>query len=204
MKVKICGVTTPEDLALVDAAGADFAGFVLWPRSKRYVGLDRLDELAHVPVRLLRVGVFMDATPAEVARAVRIGKLDIVQLYGCPFRPAGIPVWRATPGPAAEAIVFDAAPGQGIVGDWGRAARLARRRRLVLAGGLTPAAKTRTKYTISFERQNNDPHRTIWRTIRPRNPYAHPRRDRCRLPRGPRRPGLSSRIPGAPARLCWS
>ena len=138
MKVKICGVTTPEDLALVDAAGADFAGFVLWSRSKRYVGLDRLAELARVPVRLRRVGVFMDATPAEVAHAVRIGKLDIVQLYGCPFRPTGIPIWRATPGPAAEAIVFDAAPGQGIVGDWTRAARLARRWRLVLAGGLTP------------------------------------------------------------------
>lgn len=138
MKVKICGVTTPEDLALVDAAGADFAGFVLWPHSKRYVGLARLAELARVPVRLRRVGVFMDATPAEVAHAVRIGKLDIVQFYGCPFRPTGIPVWRATPGPAAEAIVFDAAPGQGIVGDWTRAARLARRRRLVLAGGLTP------------------------------------------------------------------
>ena len=138
MKVKICGVTSPEDLALVDAAGADFAGFVLWPRSKRHVTLGRLAELARVPVRLRRVGVFMDATPAEVARAVRVGRLDVVQLYRCPFRPAGVAVWRATPGPTAEAIVLDAAPGQGVVGDWAHAARLARRRRLVLAGGLTP------------------------------------------------------------------
>ena len=78
MKVKICGVTSPEDLALVDAAGADFAGFVLWPRSKRHVTLGRLAELARVPVRLRRVGVFMDATPAEVARAVRVGRLDVL------------------------------------------------------------------------------------------------------------------------------
>lgn len=138
MKVKICGVTTPEDLALVDAAGADFAGFVLWPRSKRFVGLGRLAELARVPVRLRRVGVFMDATPAEIAEAVRVGRLDVVQLYRCTYRRAGVGIWRATPGPATEAVVLDAAPGQGVVGDWARAARLARRCRLILAGGLTP------------------------------------------------------------------
>lgn len=138
MKVKICGVTTPEDLALVDAAGADFAGFVLWPHSKRFVGLDRLAELARVPVRLRRVGVFMDATPAEISEAVRVGRLDVVQLYRCTYRRAGVGIWRATPGPAAEAVVLDAAPGQGVVGDWARAARLARRCRLILAGGLTP------------------------------------------------------------------
>ena len=138
MKVKLCGVTTPEDLALVDAAGADFAGFVLWPRSKRFVGLGRLAQLARVPVRLRRVGVFMDATPAEIDEAVRVGRLDAVQLYRCAYRRAGVAVWRATPGPAAEAIVLDAAPGQGVVGDWARAARLACRARVVLAGGLTP------------------------------------------------------------------
>ena len=64
MKVKICGVTTPEDLALVDAAGADFAGVVLWPRSQRYVGLDRLAGLARGPVRLRRVRGFLGAPPA--------------------------------------------------------------------------------------------------------------------------------------------
>ena len=138
MKVKVCGVTAPEDLALVDAAGADFAGFVLWPHSKRFVGLDRLAELARVPVRLRRVGVFMDATPAEISEAVRVGRLDVVQLYRCTYRRAGVGIWRATPGPAAEAVVLDAAPGQGVVGDWARAARLARRCRLILAGGLTP------------------------------------------------------------------
>ncbi len=138
MKVKICGVTNADDLRLLDAAGADFAGFVLWPGSKRFVPPGRLAELAAVPVRLRRVGVFVGADPRAIAAAIRLGRLDVVQLYRCAFRRAGVEVWQATPGPARRTVVLDAAPGQGRVGDWAHAARLARRARLVLAGGLTP------------------------------------------------------------------
>ena len=138
MRVKICGITNAEDLLLADAAGADFAGFVLWPGSKRFVPLARLAELARVPVRLRRVGVFLDASPAAIAEAVRVGRLHVTQVYGCAFRRADVEVWHAAPGRHRGTIVLDAAPGQGRVGDWARAARLARTRRLVLAGGLTP------------------------------------------------------------------
>lgn len=138
MKVKICGITNTDDLLLADAAGADFAGFVLCPGSKRFVPPGRLAELARVPVRLRRVGVFVGAAPAEIAAACRLGRLDVAQVYGCAFRRAGVAVWHAAPGRHRGVVVLDAAPGQGRVGDWARAARLARTRRLVLAGGLTP------------------------------------------------------------------
>ena len=138
MRVKICGITNAEDLLLADAAGADFAGLILWPGSKRFVPLARLAGLARVPVRLRRVGVFVNAAPAEIARAVRVGRLDCVQLYGCAFRRTGVDVWGATADAPGSVRVLDAAPGAGVVGDWARAARLARRLRLVLAGGLTP------------------------------------------------------------------
>ncbi len=137
MKVKICGITTPEDLRLAEAAGADFAGIVLVPGSGRYVPPERLAALGRVPVRLRKVGVFVRATPREIARAVRLGGLDVVQLYHCAFRRAGVEVWHATPG-GPGTVVLDAVPGAGRVGDWPRAARLARTRRVVLAGGLTP------------------------------------------------------------------
>ena len=90
MRVKICGITNAEDLLLADAAGADFAGFVLWSGSKRFVPLARLAELARVPVRLRRVGVFLDATPAAIAEAVRVGRLHVAQVYGCAFRRADL------------------------------------------------------------------------------------------------------------------
>ena len=139
MKVKICGITTPEDLLLADRAGADYAGIVLASGSKRQVSLERLRELGAVPFRLKRVGVVVLATPRQIARAILLGRLTVVQLYGCSFRQAGIEVWYATPGKhARHTIVLDAYPGLGRVGDWNHAARVARTRRMVLSGGLTP------------------------------------------------------------------
>lgn len=137
MRVKICGITTADDLRLADVAGADYAGFVLYPGSKRYVPLERLEELGRVPTYLKKVGVFVRATPREIARAVRLGGLNVVQLYACTFRRAGVEVWNATPG-GHGTMVLDAAPGEGRVGDWRKAARRARTCRVVLAGGLTP------------------------------------------------------------------
>ena len=58
MKVKLCGIVRPEDLAAADAAGADYLGIVLVPGSKRYVSEAALRRLAAVPVRARRVGVF--------------------------------------------------------------------------------------------------------------------------------------------------
>lgn len=139
MRVKICGITTPEDLRLADTAGADYAGIILAPGSKRFVSAEQLAALGRVPTRCKRVGVFVRATPREIARAVRLGRLDAVQLYHGTFRRAGVEVWHVRPLPGrCAAVVLDAAPGQGQVGDWAAAARFARRRRVVLAGGLTP------------------------------------------------------------------
>ena len=63
MKVKICGITNADDLLLADAAGADFAGVVLWPRSKRFVPPGRLAELARVPARPRRAGGSVGGPP---------------------------------------------------------------------------------------------------------------------------------------------
>ena len=139
MKVKICGITTPEDLRNVDGAGADFAGFVFYAKSPRFVSEAQMRELSRVPVRLKKVGIFVRTAPAVIARMVELGGLDVVQLYGCAFRRAGVEVWQAVPGRhPKQVIVLDTAPGKGNVGDWQQAARLARTRRLVLSGGLTP------------------------------------------------------------------
>ena len=81
--VKICGVTTPEDAAMIVAAGADAVGVNLWPGSKRHVTVDAAREvLAAVPAGVLKVGVFVDAPVDEVERCIDLLELDRAQLHG--------------------------------------------------------------------------------------------------------------------------
>jgi phosphoribosylanthranilate isomerase len=167
VKIKICGVTRVEDAAWIAAAGADFIGLNFWPHSKRWVDAARAAELAAAaraagPAQI--VGLFVDATAAEIAAVhARVG-LDIIQLHGAETpedaaavaRAAGRPVWKAIAagGPgvgetleawAVDAILLDTpTPGRGGSGrsfDWSLA-RAARERepsrRIVLAGGLHP------------------------------------------------------------------
>jgi len=159
VRVKVCGLTRAEDVEAAVALGADALGFVLWPRSPRYVPLPAVSALADdLPAFLTRVGVFVDASPDEVARAVREARLDAVQLHGAEsaadYGRVGArvikavtldgsdDVERAAGLPAGVTVLVDAtAPvergGTGRRADWSHAARLARRRPIVLAGGLS-------------------------------------------------------------------
>lgn len=81
--VKICGLVRPADAELVCRAGADAIGLNFWRGSKRFVD-DRQarDILAAVAPGVLKVGVFVNASPSEVsARMARLG-LDLAQLHG--------------------------------------------------------------------------------------------------------------------------
>ena len=69
--VKVCGLTRAVDVRLAVHCGASAVGFVLWPNSPRAVtasGAARLREA--LPAGVRAVGVFVDATPAEIADAV--------------------------------------------------------------------------------------------------------------------------------------
>lgn len=81
--VKICGITSPEDARLAASAGADAIGVNLWPGSKRFVDDARArDVLAAVPTGVLKVGVFVNLSPVEVAACVARLGLDRAQLHG--------------------------------------------------------------------------------------------------------------------------
>lgn len=80
-RVKLCGLTRPEDVDAAVAAGADALGFVLWPGSRRAVDEARLAALAErVPAFVTRVGLFVDQDPALIARCAR--HLDLLQFHG--------------------------------------------------------------------------------------------------------------------------
>ncbi|MDH4037820.1 MAG: phosphoribosylanthranilate isomerase [Candidatus Krumholzibacteria bacterium] len=80
-RVKICGLTRPEDAALAVSLGADFAG-VIFADSPRRIDTARAALIrAAVPSALL-VGVFRDPSLDEVAEAVRAADLDLLQFHG--------------------------------------------------------------------------------------------------------------------------
>ena len=161
VKVKICGLTRPEDVDAAVDAGADFLGFNFWPRSKRHIAPALAAPLVRrAPSHVLPVGVFVNATFDEVAATVRACGLKAVQLHGdedaADYAALGVPLWkvvrvrdeaslRGARVPAGvERVLLDAyVEGYGGGGqpfDWtlARAAPTHLGRPVVLAGGLTP------------------------------------------------------------------
>ena len=157
-RVKICGITRLEDALASVEAGADAVGFNLWPGSRRHVPLARAVEIAAaLPPGILRVGVFVRATPDQVRAAVRAVGLRAVQLHGdedpADYTEVGAPLWQvlrvgaALPASvsarAAELLLdakVDVFGGSGQSFDWSLA-QGARRFGLPfwVAGGLSPA-----------------------------------------------------------------
>ncbi|MFJ7369754.1 phosphoribosylanthranilate isomerase [Lysinibacillus sp. NPDC098008] len=81
-KVKICGLREPEHVMTAVQAGADAIGFVFAP-SKRRVSLEQAQHLAQqIPEGVLKIGVFVNPTPAELKEAVERVPLDYVQYHG--------------------------------------------------------------------------------------------------------------------------
>jgi phosphoribosylanthranilate isomerase len=89
LRVKICGVTTPIDVAACAAAGADAVGVNFHPASKRYVNPRASQPLLRsIPPLMAGVGVFVGLPIRQVtAMAYQLG-LRGVQCHGQPPEPA--------------------------------------------------------------------------------------------------------------------
>ena len=67
LKIKVCGMRDPVNIAKVVTTNPDFIGFIFYPKSKRFIGFELLPEvLAVVPDSVIKVGVFVDETPERV------------------------------------------------------------------------------------------------------------------------------------------
>ncbi len=83
MRVKVCGMTQIEQVRQLDEMGVDFAGFIFYPKSPRYVARHlRGEKLKKEKLRLGKVGVFVNATYEELMKNVDEYGLDMVQLHG--------------------------------------------------------------------------------------------------------------------------
>ena len=157
-RVKICGLTRPEDVTAAVAAGADALGFVFTPRSRRCVDAVQARKLVQqVPAFVARVGLFMDQDAEFVQRVLEAVPLSMLQFHGRESRDFcarfGRPyikalavssareVAQAKHYPDAAALLLDShepgAPGgTGKTLDWDSIPEFSRP--VVLAGGLTP------------------------------------------------------------------
>jgi phosphoribosylanthranilate isomerase len=166
--VKICGLRTIEHALAAADAGADMLGLV-FAESRRQVSPRQAALIAeavratshagHVSL----VGLFVNEAPERMLEIARLCGLHMIQLSGDEasevagqlpgsavlkaIRLNGAPSeagWlHANHAPNVRVLVDAHVPGSyggaGVLADWSRAAELARRRSLILAGGLTSA-----------------------------------------------------------------
>ena len=166
VRVKICGLSTPEAVDAAVAAGAGYVGFVFYAPSPRNVAPARAAALAaRVPAGVAKVALVVDADDDALDAVVGAVPMDMIQLHGgeSPARAAavrarhGLPVMKAVGlqgrgdlsaldrwTGAADQVLVDAKPapgaalpgGNGLSFDW---TLLADRRWFgpwMLAGGL--------------------------------------------------------------------
>ena len=157
MFLKICGITRLVDARHAVDHGATALGFVLWPKSPRFVSNRKVAEIVAALPGVVSVGVFVNQPPELIALTMEETGLTTIQLHGDePAAGAGAlrwPILRSVTLDSVDEVVeawpkettflIDASDpvrrgGTGQAVDWTRAAELAQRRNVILAGGLSP------------------------------------------------------------------
>lgn len=175
-RVKICGITRPEDAVLAARLGADALGLMFYEGSKRYISLEQAQAIRSVvPAFVSLVGLFVNPSREQVENVLKAVHLDCLQFHGdespefCEsFNVPYLKVLRMAPDlddaavealiashPKANAILLDAwdplqAGGTGKTFDWSRAAACVQRSPLpvILAGGLDADNAARAIETV--------------------------------------------------------
>lgn len=149
VRVKICGIRTVEAAIVACDSGADFLGFNFVPGSKRKISREKAKEIsAFVKGKIALVGVFQNQTIEEVGSIAKEVGLDFVQLHGQEDNPyiekIQLPVIKSftlhdnPENIQARYVMLDRViQGQGDMVDLEKAAKIAQKFSLFLAGGLT-------------------------------------------------------------------
>lgn len=82
MRIKVCGMTMPEQVEALPDLGATFAGFIFYPKSPRYVFRHLTSSQLKKINTINKVGVFVNASVEEVLSMVDECRLQMVQLHG--------------------------------------------------------------------------------------------------------------------------
>lgn len=176
-KIKICGLTKPEEAAYLNEIHADFAGMVVFfPKSKRNISIEQAKKIkAMLDPSIKTVAVTVSPTLEQIRKISDAG-FDLIQIHKDPAEliqktsdavheftdKVSLPIlkafnvsdiddyalWRNCPNVAG--FVFDAAePGSGKVFDWTLLQSIPRNEKLfMLAGGLTAENVSAAIFTL--------------------------------------------------------
>lgn len=156
-KIKLCGLTHPDDIAAANRCRPDYIGFVFARQSRRAVSPAQAALLKErLAPGIVAVGVFVDESPAAVAALLQRGIIDAAQLHGSEdetylktlraltgkpliqaFRIACAADLQIARHSSADFVLLDAGAGSGAVFDWDLLQDF--RRPYFLAGGLEPS-----------------------------------------------------------------
>lgn len=164
-RVKMCGITRPQDALAAANSGADAIGLVFYAKSPRNVDLDQASSIARtLPPFVSSVALFVNPQPDEVRAVLRQVRPDVLQFHGeeppefC--RGFGVPYLKAARvRPETDLLQFAAlyADAQGILLDaWNESAHGGTGecfdwnlipanlpKPIILAGGLNPGSVRR-------------------------------------------------------------
>lgn len=83
MRIKVCGMTLPEQVNALEEMGVDLAGFIFYPKSPRYVRNKITPEkMKKTGGRIAKAGVFVNEEYDVIMKTVEDYRLDMVQLHG--------------------------------------------------------------------------------------------------------------------------
>lgn len=159
VRVKICGITSPEDAMMAVEAGADALGFVFYDKSPRNINpLAAANIIAKLPPFIQTVGLFVNEELEKINWTADYCGLDLVQLHGDETPEECLEVNRRVIkafrihdivsieplhkyqvcGYLLDAWCPDSYGGTGKTFNWEMAAAARQYGRIILAGGLSP------------------------------------------------------------------
>ncbi|MBP5164938.1 MAG: phosphoribosylanthranilate isomerase [Lachnospiraceae bacterium] len=155
-RIKLCGLSRPADIKIVNSLCPEYIGFVFYEKSSRYITPEKAGELKNLlSDRIKAVGVFVDEPLEKVVDLLDLGIIDIAQLHGNEndeyikrlrelskspvikaFRIKSKEDIKKAEGSLADFILLDSGQGSGEAFDWELLRDI--KRDYFLAGGLDP------------------------------------------------------------------
>ena len=171
VRVKICGITNPQDASMAVEMGVDALGFIFSPSPRQITPEKARNIIRSIPPFVQMIGVFVDKDHATMRKIIHFCGLDLVQLHGdespeiChKFMPNTIKVFHLRDESSlqsikpyygkARALLFDTYSeikkgGTGKTSDWDLAIRgKALGMPIILSGGLKPSNIERAIATV--------------------------------------------------------
>lgn len=159
IRIKICGITNPDDALMAVEAGADALGFVFVPNTPRYITSGPVAKIVEqLPPFITTVGLFVNEDAEKIQRIADQCHLDVFQLHGnespefCntlnrktikAFRVKDESSLSQVPDYRVSAYHLDTyvkgkMGGTGLIFNWALAEKIKKYGPVILAGGLNP------------------------------------------------------------------